>query len=124
MEMQGDELKAIRKSLGWTQGEMAARLGMTNTYVGMMERGDRPIEKRTALAVGHLDFYQRAREERIRKLSVVEQMESGRLRSLESCDGVEEDVTAREIQRNLDEIAEIEQFLAKAGEPIELEPGQ
>jgi len=33
-----------------TQAEMAEALGMTQTYVSMMERGDAPIERRTELA--------------------------------------------------------------------------
>jgi len=37
-----------------TQGQMAEALGLTGTFVGMMERGDKPIEKRTALAVQQL----------------------------------------------------------------------
>ncbi|MGW8202962.1 helix-turn-helix transcriptional regulator [Sphingomonas bisphenolicum] len=55
MAMQGNELKAIRQRLGWTQGRMAAELDMSPTYIGQMERGDRPIERRTALAAMHLE---------------------------------------------------------------------
>jgi len=52
--MQGEELRSIRKALGWTQERLAAELGMTKTFIGMMERNDRQIEKRTALAVRYL----------------------------------------------------------------------
>jgi DNA-binding XRE family transcriptional regulator len=52
--MQGDEMKAIRTELGMTQGEFADAIGVTPTFVGMMERGDKPIEKRTALAARQL----------------------------------------------------------------------
>jgi len=52
--MQGDELKAIRKGLGWTLARMAEQLGMSETYVGQMERGQKPIERRTELAVRYL----------------------------------------------------------------------
>lgn len=45
--MQGTELKALRKQAGMTQAEVAEALGMTQTYVGLMERGEAPIEKRT-----------------------------------------------------------------------------
>ena len=52
--MQSGELKAIRKELGLTQDEMGAALGLTKTFIGMMERGDKPIERRTALAALYL----------------------------------------------------------------------
>lgn len=52
--MQGEELKAIRQEIGWRQHEMATELGMTTTFIGMMERGERPIEARTALAARQL----------------------------------------------------------------------
>lgn len=51
--MQGDELRALRKSAGMTQAEMAEAIGMTATSIGLMERGA-PIEKRTALAVRYV----------------------------------------------------------------------
>jgi DNA-binding transcriptional regulator YiaG len=54
MTMQPDELKAIRVQLGLNQGKLAATLGLTGQYVGMMERGQKPIEPRTALAVRYL----------------------------------------------------------------------
>lgn len=52
--MQGSDLKAIRKSLGLSQKSMADALGITETYVGMMERGVKRIERRTDLAVRYL----------------------------------------------------------------------
>jgi len=52
--MQPDELKALRKALGWRQGKLDAALGLSPGYVGKMERGQKPIEKRTALAVRYL----------------------------------------------------------------------
>lgn len=39
MTMQGEQLRSIRKDLGWTIAEMAKQLGMSETYVGQMERG-------------------------------------------------------------------------------------
>ncbi len=54
--MQGEEMRAIRKALGWTLEAMADALGMSETYVGQMERGQKPIEKRTALAVRYLEM--------------------------------------------------------------------
>jgi len=55
IDMTADELKAIRARLGLTQAAFAAQLGLTSTYVGMMERDERPIERRTALAAQYLD---------------------------------------------------------------------
>lgn len=52
--MQGEELKALRKASGRTQGELAEAIGLTSTYVGMMERGVAPIEPRTAAATRYL----------------------------------------------------------------------
>ena len=52
--MQGDELKAIRTGLGWTQAQMAAALDMSGTFIGLMERNAKPIERRTALAALYL----------------------------------------------------------------------
>lgn len=49
--MQGSELKALRQQAGMSQGQLDEALGLTPGYVGKMERGDKPIEKRTALAV-------------------------------------------------------------------------
>lgn len=56
--MQGLELKAIREGLGWGQRKFADEIGMTQTFVGMMERGERPIELRTALAARYLALRQ------------------------------------------------------------------
>jgi len=49
--MQGSELRAIRKTLGLTLAGMAQKLGLSEKFVGMMERGQAPIEERTAVAV-------------------------------------------------------------------------
>lgn len=52
--MKGDGLRTIRKGLGLSQRAMAEALGLTETYVGMMERGVKQIERRTDLAVRYL----------------------------------------------------------------------
>lgn len=52
--MQGSDARAIRKALGLTLKEMAQALGMSEKYVGMMERGEAPIERRTQLALLYL----------------------------------------------------------------------
>lgn len=48
--MQGDELKALRQKAKMTQAEFAEAMGLTGTFIGLMERGEKPIEKRTELA--------------------------------------------------------------------------
>lgn len=55
MTMQPEQLKAIRKALGLTQAELAEQLGLSMNFVSMMERGDKPIEPRTELAMRYLD---------------------------------------------------------------------
>jgi hypothetical protein len=40
--------------MGITQTRLADALGMTGTFVGLMERGVRPIEPRTRLAALYL----------------------------------------------------------------------
>lgn len=44
------QLKAIRLSLGLTQSRFAEELGISRVFVGLMERGQRPITERTRLA--------------------------------------------------------------------------
>jgi len=48
--MQPDELKRLRKAMGLTQGDFAARLGLSQGFIGEMERGEKPIERRTVQA--------------------------------------------------------------------------
>jgi transcriptional regulator with XRE-family HTH domain len=52
--MQGEEMRTLRKSMGWTLAKLAEELGMSEPFVGLMERGQRPIEKRTELAIRFL----------------------------------------------------------------------
>ena len=52
--MTGQEMRAIRADLGWTLSQLAHALDMSETYVGQMERGQRPIERRTNLAVRYI----------------------------------------------------------------------
>jgi transcriptional regulator with XRE-family HTH domain len=54
--MEGYKLRAIRKALRMTQVEFAEAMGVTSTFVGMMERGDKPIERRTELAALYLEL--------------------------------------------------------------------
>ncbi|MFZ5699720.1 MAG: helix-turn-helix transcriptional regulator [Pseudomonadota bacterium] len=52
--MQADEMRAIRKALGWTQQQLADQLGMSRKAIGEMETGKASIERRTGLAVNWL----------------------------------------------------------------------
>jgi transcriptional regulator with XRE-family HTH domain len=49
--MQGQELRALRKSMGMTQGQLAAALGFSQGFIGEMERDEKAIEPRTVLAL-------------------------------------------------------------------------
>ena len=46
--MTGQELRAIRRELGWTQAQMAASLELSTNYLARLERGGYPISERTA----------------------------------------------------------------------------
>lgn len=50
----GQGLKSIRYALGFNQQSMADALGLTATFIGMMERGEKQIEPRTAMAARQL----------------------------------------------------------------------
>jgi transcriptional regulator with XRE-family HTH domain len=54
--VQGTELKAIRKKLGMTQTQFAQEIGMTQTYLSLMENGASTIERRTELAALYLEL--------------------------------------------------------------------
>ena len=44
----GDELKNARKASAWTQVQAAARLGVTQAYLSMVERGERAVSSELA----------------------------------------------------------------------------
>lgn len=52
--MQGYELKALRKAAKLTQGQLADAIGLSQGFIGEMERGEKPVEKRTELAVRYV----------------------------------------------------------------------
>lgn len=54
--MQGNELKEIRKTLKLTQSEFGSLLDLTGGYIGEQERGEKIIDKRTALAALYLQL--------------------------------------------------------------------
>jgi len=49
--MTGEFLRRNRREAGWTQERLAARLGLTQEYVSLMERGRRPVPDHVARAV-------------------------------------------------------------------------
>jgi transcriptional regulator with XRE-family HTH domain len=50
MTMQPDELRELRKSLNWTQADMATAMGISRKAVNEMEGREDPIDRRTELA--------------------------------------------------------------------------
>lgn len=52
--MTGESLKRNRQGARWTQERLAARLGVTQEYVSLMERGRRPVPDHVARAVARL----------------------------------------------------------------------
>jgi transcriptional regulator with XRE-family HTH domain len=46
--MTGTELKNARKDSSWTQSQAAARLGVTQAYLSMVERGERAVSSELA----------------------------------------------------------------------------
>lgn len=49
--MDGHEMREIRESLGLSQADFGARLGLSRDYIGAMERGARQINPRMAKLV-------------------------------------------------------------------------
>ncbi len=56
--MQPDELKALRKAIGLTQEGLSIAIGLSRPTIGLMERGQAPIERRTELAVRYVALMQ------------------------------------------------------------------
>lgn len=48
--MDHTDLKRLRLSLGLSQAEMADQIGVSRVYFGLMERGKKPIARRSAAA--------------------------------------------------------------------------
>ena len=49
--MTGSDLKTARTTSNWTQAEAAERLGVTQAYLSMLERGSRPVSDELASSV-------------------------------------------------------------------------
>lgn len=54
MTMQPDQLRELRKSLNWTQADMATAMGISRKAVNEMEGREEPIDRRTELAARFL----------------------------------------------------------------------
>jgi len=52
--MTGEFLRRCRRRSKWTQVRLASRLGVTQAYVSMMEKGDRRVSDHVAREVTHL----------------------------------------------------------------------
>jgi transcriptional regulator with XRE-family HTH domain len=52
--MTGHELKAARLASSWTQNDAAAKLGVTQAYLSMVERGTRPVSRDVAAKAVHI----------------------------------------------------------------------
>lgn len=50
----GETLRSIRKGLGLTQNDLASMLDLTPRAIGMMERGEMDVSKRTSLAIRYI----------------------------------------------------------------------
>ena len=45
--MTPQQIRALRESRGWSQQQLADRLGISQPAVSMMEAGERPVTRRT-----------------------------------------------------------------------------
>lgn len=49
--MEGNQLRSIRKKLGWTQEQMASELGVAANTIARWERGERGISESRAVLI-------------------------------------------------------------------------
>ena len=52
------QFRKKRHHLGWSQARLAEELGLSESAIVKMEAGNRPIEKRTVLALKYLEIVQ------------------------------------------------------------------
>jgi transcriptional regulator with XRE-family HTH domain len=52
--MTGPQMAAKRRQRGLTQAEVASAIGVSRSYLALMETGHRPVSRRTELAFLHL----------------------------------------------------------------------
>jgi transcriptional regulator with XRE-family HTH domain len=63
MMLEGKELRELRQALGLRQAGLAAALGLTPQFIGLMERGLAPVEPRTEMATRYLVDHPEALED-------------------------------------------------------------
>ena len=56
--MNKEQFREKRHKLGWSQARLAKELGLSESAIVKMEAGNRPIEKRTILALRYLEMSQ------------------------------------------------------------------
>ncbi len=49
----GERVRGLRKARGWTQGELAAKVGITGVYISDLERGARRWQSTRLAEVAH-----------------------------------------------------------------------
>ena len=47
LSSEAEEFARLRAGMGWTQAEMAQKLGLTQGYISQVERGESGVEERT-----------------------------------------------------------------------------
>ena len=52
--MTGRELEQARRKLGLTQQQLGDELNLSRVMIGLMERGDKTVERRTDLSMRYL----------------------------------------------------------------------
>ena len=52
--MTGTEMGQARRKLGLTQQQLGDELHLSRVMIGLMERGDKPVERRTELSMRYL----------------------------------------------------------------------
>ena len=62
--MTGAQFRSIRQRMKLSQRELSARIELDHDYIGLIERGKRPLRRAYALAIRFLAQSQRQRKER------------------------------------------------------------
>jgi transcriptional regulator with XRE-family HTH domain len=52
--LQASDIKALRESAGMTREQLAEEIGIGYRYLGELERGEKPIDEKKALAIQHV----------------------------------------------------------------------
>lgn len=114
MAMQGRELRAIRQQLGWKQVDMASALGVSPTFVGLMERDAKPIERRTEQVARQLSSIPRLRALRDGLVERNQHLRDGLYRITRTDASGAYDLSSEIIAQNERSIAEIDSIIEEA----------